>query len=134
MVIFCVTTHSKTLLALESLRQWCYPQRRPYHALFREMPRVSPKHPQCPTVTNGITFIPSLDYPSIWPRKLAISLCLLQDISSWNRLIFWVLFPFWIIVISKLLPLTRWASIPSSDFLHHHRIPSPMHCFLVHVL
>jgi len=83
----CVTTHPKTYLALGSLHQWCYPQRRPYHALFREMPRVSPKHPQCLTVTNSITFIPSLDYPSIWPRKLAISLCLLQDISSWNRLI-----------------------------------------------
>jgi len=65
-----------------------------------------------------------------WP--LAYAFC--KTFPLGIGLFFWVLFLFWIIIIGKLLPLMRWASIPSSDFLHHYRIPSPMHCFLVHVL
>jgi hypothetical protein len=94
MIIYCVTTHPKTSIALESLCQWYYPQHKPYHVLFREMPweQKLSKHPQRPIVINCITFIPSLDYPSIWLRKLAISLYLAKDISSWNRLIFLSIF------------------------------------------
>ena len=93
---------------LENPRLWRYPQRRPYHMLFSEMPwkpKLS-KHPQRLTVTNCITFIPSLDYPSIWLRKLAISLIsftryFLMEIGLFLE--FFIRFQF--IIIGKLLPL-----------------------------
>lgn len=124
----------KGLLTLKNSYLWFYPQYESYHMLFRETPKVTSKCPQ----TLSTIYSSRLSHHWIilpfghesWPLAYAFFKAFPLGIG----LFFWVLFPFWIIIIGKLLPLARWASIPSSDFLRHHRIPSPMHCFLVHVL
>jgi hypothetical protein len=58
MVIYCVTTHPKTLTALGSPHLWFYPRCEPCHMLFREIHRVTPTYLQRYLRSLHVTFNP----------------------------------------------------------------------------
>lgn len=89
MVIYCVTTHPKSIIPLGSIQPRCYPQCIPYHTLFSEMPRL----PQTSATLNrqcASHLIPSLDYPSIRLRKLAYFRVFSRSLQRRNCWLRWI--------------------------------------------